>query len=263
MKVLTLFSLLLSVSAFAEYDGSALLEKGRLIKDRVCYNECKPKKKILGLFGDKKEGDDRKNCIPCLQKYPELYTVKADLVPKEEAIPIPATNKKEIGKGDLCYDECKDHKKILGLVGKESQGKDRKSCVKCLGKYPEIYTVDEQEANLCIQAENNTICASEACYKECKPKKQILGLVGKKENGLERNSCLSCMKANPDKYKIFSNAEKAAENNCTLSTDRIYAYCDGKTYKLDGSIAEGELSKDVPVVPVKEDSVPNNSTQAQ
>lgn len=247
MKLFTLFSLLLTtVSAFAEYDGAAFLEKGRLVEGRVCYSECKPKKKFLGLIGDKKDGLDRNNCVSCIQKYPMLYTLKSEFVPKDEPIAVPELNDGKIGKGELCYDECKSKKELLGLAGKEKAGADRKSCVECLGKYPEVYKVDEKVAKSCIAIEDNLVCKDDDCFKACKPKKQFLGLIGKKSSGGDRDSCVACMKKDPAKYKL-SDKLIGEEANCTLSSDKQYAYCHGDTYKLDNGVQIGERApKEVP-----------------
>ena len=43
---------------------------------------------------------------------------------------------------------------------------------------------------------------SDECYKACKPRKKILGILGSKEEGLDRASCVACIEKNPEKYQL-------------------------------------------------------------
>lgn len=75
--------------------------------------------------------------------------------------------------------------------------------------------------------------SGDACYSECKSQKKILGILGKEESGLDRASCLKCIKGHPELYKL---KDDPSNPKCTVSNDRIYAICDGITYKRDTSI---------------------------
>lgn len=44
------------------------------------------------------------------------------------------------------------------------------------------------------------------CYEECKPRRSILGIVGKMEEGFERLACIECFKSHPGVFKLKTKA---------------------------------------------------------
>ncbi len=76
-----------------ELEGAGVIEKGGL-----CYDECKPKRSFP-LFGKKKEGFERKKCVECLLKYPGVYNVKKEYLPKDKNGKIIGDKSVNLGKG--------------------------------------------------------------------------------------------------------------------------------------------------------------------
>lgn len=273
MKLLTLLTFLFGAmtGAFAEYDGSEYLEKGKLIEGRVCYDQCKPKKKLLGITGDVQDGPERKSCITCLTKYPQIYTVKKDKIPDVQSVTCTEFNNLTMIETDLCFKECKPKKQILGLVGKVKDSCTGNTCTSCLVKYPEIYSIDQayidektQKSFLSPEANGAHIAEGEACYQECRPKKQFLGLVGKTKSNAERKDCLPCLKKNSHIYKLTNPVDPDAAN-CTISSDRIYAHCNGDVYRLDTSVSNIErvqLKEGSLHIPMEHEKRPAPSSEA-
>ena len=78
----------------SELEGNGEIRPGDL-----CYNECKPRRSFLGIIGRKKEGFERKKCVECLLKYPSVYTVKKEFLPKDKNGKIIGDKTVNLGKG--------------------------------------------------------------------------------------------------------------------------------------------------------------------
>ena len=61
-----------------ELEGSGSISRGM-----PCYNECKSKRDWKTLWTQKKEGLERKSCVSCLLRHPDLYKVKKEYLPKD------------------------------------------------------------------------------------------------------------------------------------------------------------------------------------
>src|SRR5690606_22061904 len=81
------------------YICEELVGEGRIEKGGLCYNECKPRRAILGIIGRKKEGFERKACVECLLKYPGVYNVKAEYLPKDKHGKVIGDKSVSLGKG--------------------------------------------------------------------------------------------------------------------------------------------------------------------
>ena len=58
--------------------------EGKILVGGLCYNECKSKSTGLLGLGGKKEGLNRKDCVECLIKYPGVYRLKREFLPKDD-----------------------------------------------------------------------------------------------------------------------------------------------------------------------------------
>lgn len=150
-------------------------------------------------------------------------------------------NSNEIRPGDLCYSECRPKRAVLGLVGRVQIGLDRKSCLPCLQRYPDRFHLKDEYRgegpSVQIHSEARaTIGPGDLCYSECKPRRSFLGIVGARQQGLDRASCSSCLQQNPGKFRILSPQDDGV--TCQLSADQQVATCLGKTYRLDSSVSE-------------------------
>lgn len=83
-------------------DGAIYCEElegvGRIEPGGLCYNECKPK---VGwkFWEGKKSGFERKSCIECLLKYPGVYRVKKEYLPKDKDGRVIGDRGVELGRG--------------------------------------------------------------------------------------------------------------------------------------------------------------------
>ena len=160
----------------------------------------------------------------------------------------------EVKPGRVCFDECKVKKKFLGVAGDKQDATERRSCVTCLSKYPELFTVRPEFLNdngyfveLKSEAGEAKILMGEACYEECQPQKEFK-VVGKTQDPLDNPKCAPCIRKNNEKYKFNLSILTEDEVKCAISSDRQYAFCQGDTYKLDHSIntLERAMGKDIP-----------------
>lgn len=59
------------------------------------------------------------------------------------------------------------------------------------------------EAVVCEELEGAGVIESGMpCYKECKPRRSFLGIIGPKKSGLERESCVKCLLGHPSLYRV-------------------------------------------------------------
>ncbi len=84
-------------------DGAIYCEEvegeGRIVPGGLCYNECKSKRTgFLGL-GGRKEGFERKECVECLLKYPGVYRVKREFLPKDSNGKVIGDTSVDLGRG--------------------------------------------------------------------------------------------------------------------------------------------------------------------
>jgi hypothetical protein len=77
-----------------ELEGAGTISPGM-----PCYNECKPKRDWKTLWTQKKEGFERKSCVECLLKYPGIYNVKKEYLPKDSNGKVIGDNSVSLGAG--------------------------------------------------------------------------------------------------------------------------------------------------------------------
>jgi hypothetical protein len=141
------------------------------------------------------------------------------------------SNARLITKGDRCYDLCLDKKE--GLFGKTVLGKDRPECQSCLSTH---YS-PKPSPPISNQESPGVIYRGDKCYDLCAPKKD--GLFGKPVAGNDRPECRACISTHyPPKPPAPQAVASQEEERCTLSLDRVYAYCGNDVYKLDKSISD-------------------------
>jgi hypothetical protein len=73
---------------------------GKIEPSGLCYDECKPKSAWYTFgFGEKKSGFERTSCVECLLKYPGVYKVKREYLPKDADGKVIGDNSVDLGKG--------------------------------------------------------------------------------------------------------------------------------------------------------------------